>query len=146
MSVLIFCKGTEEGPLGSEKVILFKNMFFMGQKKKKTLNLYTIKNIKKVVFIILVICWISTFMEWRAQWCTILNKPFSHAREPLYSNSTVIAWCLQSTSAQNIHFWLTVIHSMSQYFTAFNFHDVFFIWNYCLGIVVHSGTIRAFKF
>ena len=35
MSVLIFCKGTEEGPLGSEKVILFKNMFFMGQKKKE---------------------------------------------------------------------------------------------------------------
>ena len=49
-----------------------------------------------------------------------------HAREPLYSNSAVIAWCSQSTGAQNILFWLTVIHSMSQYFTAFNFYDVFF--------------------
>ena len=32
---------------------------------------------------------------------------------------------------------------MSQYFTAFNFHDIFFIWNYCLGIVVHSGPISS---
>ena len=69
-----------------------------------------------------------------------------HAREPLYSNSAVIAWCSQSTGAQNILFWLTVIHSMSQYFTAFNFHDVSFIWNYCLDIVVHSGPVTAFKF
>ena len=69
-----------------------------------------------------------------------------HAREPLYSDSAVIAWCSQSTGAQNILFWFTVIHSMSQYFTAFNFHDFFFIWNDCLGIVVHSGPIRAFKF
>ena len=71
---------------------------------------------------------------------------FCHAREPLYSNSAVIAWCSQSSGAQKIPFWFTVIHSMSQYFTAFNFHDIFFIWNYCLGIVVHSGPIRAFKF
>ena len=49
----------------------------------------------------------------------------SHAREPLYSNSAVIAWCSQSTGAQNILLWFTVIHSMSQYFTAFNFHDFF---------------------
>ena len=69
-----------------------------------------------------------------------------HAREPLYSNSAVIAWCSQSTGAQNILFWFTVIQYMSQFFTAFNFHDVVFIWNYCLGIVVHSGQIRAFKF
>ena len=69
-----------------------------------------------------------------------------HAREPLYSNSAVIAWCSQSSGAQNKLFWFTVIHSMNQYFTAFNFHDIFFIWNYCLGIVVHSGPIRAFKF
>ena len=69
-----------------------------------------------------------------------------HAREPLYSNIAVIAWCSQSTGAQKILFWFTVIHSMSQYFTAFNFRDIFFIWNYCLGIVVHSGPIRAFKF
>ena len=69
----------------------------------------------------------------------------SHAREPLYSNSAVIAWCSQSTGAQNILFLFTVIHSMSQYFTAFNFHDVFFIRNYCLGIVIHSGPIRAFN-
>ena len=73
-------------------------------------------------------------------------KYYRHAREPLYSNSAVIAWCSQSTSAQNILFWFTVIHSMSQYFTAINFYDVFFIWNYRLGIVVHSGPIRAFKF
>ena len=69
-----------------------------------------------------------------------------HAREPLYSNSAVIAWCSQSSGAQNILFWFTVIHSMSQYFTAFNFHTIFFISNYCLGIVVHSGLLRAFKF
>ena len=58
-----------------------------------------------------------------------------HAREPLYSNSAVIAWCSQSTGAQNILFRFTVIHSMSQYFTAFNFHDVFFLlellFRYC---------------
>ena len=76
---------------------------------------------------------------------TILAGHF-HAREPLYSNSAVIAWCSQSTGAQNIRFWFTVIHSMSQFFTTFNFHDIFFIWNYSLGIVVHSGLIRAFKF
>ena len=49
-----------------------------------------------------------------------------HAREPLYSNSAVIAWCSQSTGAQNILFWHTLIHSMSQYFTTFNFHEIFF--------------------
>ena len=75
----------------------------------------------------------------------ILSVIELHAREPLYSNSAVIAWCSQSTGAQNILFWFTVIHSMSQLFTTFNFHDVFFLWNYCLGIVVHSGPIRAFK-
>ena len=69
-----------------------------------------------------------------------------HTREPLYSKSAVITWCSQSTGAQNILFWFTVIHSTSQFFTTFNFHDVFFIWNYCLGIVVHSGPIRTFKF
>ena len=69
-----------------------------------------------------------------------------HAREPLYSKSAVIAWCSQSTSAQNIQFWFTVIHSMSQYFAVFSFHEVLFIWYYCLGIVVYSGPIRAFKF
>ena len=41
-----------------------------------------------------------------------------HAREPLYSNSAVIAWWLQSTSAQNsvprVFF--------GQYFTAENIH------------------------
>ena len=73
-------------------------------------------------------------------------QDYIHAREPLYSNSAVIAWCSQSTGAQNILFWFTVIHSMSQFFTDSNFHDFFFIWNYCLGIVVHSGPIRAFKF
>ena len=73
---------------------------------------------------------------------TFLN----HAREPLYSNSAVIAWCSQSTSAQIILFWFTVFHSIRQIFTTFNFHDVFFVWIYCLGIVVHSGQIRAFKF
>ena len=75
---------------------------------------------------------------------SFLWSGISHAREPLYSNSAVIAWCSQSSGAQNILFWFTVIHSISQYFTAFNFHDIFFIWNYCLGIVVHSGPIRAF--
>ena len=70
----------------------------------------------------------------------------NHAREPLYSKSTVIAWCSQSTGAQNILFGFTVIHSTIQFFTTFNFHDVFFIWNYCLGILVHSRPIRAFKF
>ena len=59
-------------------------------------------------------------------------RSYPHAREPLYSNSAVIAWCSQSSGAQNILFWFTVIHSMSQYFTAFNFHDNVFIWNYCL--------------
>ena len=76
----------------------------------------------------------------------LIIKVLIHAREPLYSNSAVIAWCSQSSGAQNILFWVSVIHSMSQYFTAFNFHDIFFILNYCLGIVVHSGPIRAFKF
>ena len=74
------------------------------------------------------------------------KKSNLHAREPLYSNSAVIVWCSQSTGAQNILFWFTVIHSMSHNFTAFNFHNFFSIWNYCLGIVVHSGPIRVFKF
>ena len=48
---------------------------------------------------------------------------------------------------KNYYFWFTVIHSMSKFFTAINFHDVFFfIWNYHVGIVVHSGLIGAFKF
>ena len=59
--------------------------------------------------------------------CVPAGSAPGHAREPLYSNSAVIAWCSQSTGAQNILFWFTVIHSMSQYFTAFNFHDFFFI-------------------
>ena len=75
-----------------------------------------------------------------------LSPTIFHAREPLYSNSAVIAWCSQSTGTQNVLFRFTVIHSMSQYFTAFNFHNVFVIWKYSLGIVVHSGPIRAFKF
>ena len=79
---------------------------------------------------------INTHLIWLCQ---------EHAREPLYSKRAVIAWCSQSTSAKHILFWFTVIHSMSQYFPAFIFHDVFFIWNNCLGIVVHSGPITAFK-
>ena len=36
-----------------------------------------------------------------------------------------------------------VIHSMSKIFTTINFHNVFFlIWNYCVGIVVHSGSLE----
>ena len=84
------------------------------------------------------------FSRYTMQCC--FSVPHTHAREPLYSNSAVIAWCSQSTGAQNILFWFTVINSMSQFFTTFNFHDVFFIWNYCLDIVVHSGPIRAFRF
>ena len=30
--------------------------------------------------------------------------------------------------------------------TLINFHDDFITWKYHLGIVVHSGKIRAFKF
>ena len=52
--------------------------------------------------------------------------------EPLYSNSRVIAWPLQSTRAHNKIVWFTVIHSMSKVFTTINFHDHVFIWNYHL--------------
>ena len=69
-----------------------------------------------------------------------------HAREPLYLNSAVIAGRLQLMRAQSILLWFTVIHSMSQFFTAIYFHDYAFICNYHLGIVVHSETIGAFKF
>ena len=62
----------------------------------------------------------------RAKQCLCFNNNRIHAREPLYSNSAVIAWCSQSTSAQHILIWFTVVDSMSQYFTAFNFNDVFF--------------------
>ena len=68
------------------------------------------------------------------------------AREPLYENSAVIADRLQSMRAHTILLWFTVIHSMSLFFTAINFHDDVFSCNYHLGIVVHSGTIGAFKF
>ena len=91
-------------------------------------------------------CTFSVRRSVSARFRRICESAHRHAREPLYSNSAVIAWCSQSTGAQNILFWFTVIHSMSQFFTTFNFHDVFFISNYCLGIVVHSGQIRAFKF
>ena len=71
----------------------------------------------------------------RVQRFSSVKQSRPHAREPLYSNSAVIAWCSQSTGAQNILFRFTVIHSMSQYFTAFNFHDVFFLlellFRYC---------------
>ena len=53
------------------------------------------------------------------------NMPNYHAREPLNSNSAVIAGWLQSTRAHNILFWFTVIHSMSRVFTTTNFHDDF---------------------
>ena len=46
----------------------------------------------------------------------------------------------------NTLFWGTVVHSMSKFFTTIKFHNGFFIWNYHQGIVVHSGSIRAFKF
>ena len=65
-----------------------------------------------------------------------------HAREPLYKNSAVVAGQLQSMRAHTILLWFTVI----QFFTAFNFHGDVFSCNYHLVIVVHSGTIAAFKF
>ena len=57
----------------------------------------------------------------------------THAREPLYSNNAVNVGWLQSTRAQNILFWFTLIHSLSNFFTTINFHDVF-IRSYHLGI------------
>ena len=48
-----------------------------------------------------------------------------HAREPLYSNSAVIAGRLQPTRAQITLFWNTVIQSMSKFFTTINVHDDF---------------------
>ena len=49
-----------------------------------------------------------------------------HAEEPLSSNSAVIAGWLQTTRAQNIFVWFTVIHSLRKFFKAINFHDDFF--------------------
>ena len=40
----------------------------------------------------------------------------SHAREPLYSNRAVIAWWLQSTSAQNSVLFIKVIFWLVFYF------------------------------
>ena len=69
-----------------------------------------------------------------------------HAREPMYSNSAVIADGLRSKRAQTLLFWFAVIHSMRK-FTTINFHDdFFFILNCQLGIVVHSGSIGVFTF
>ena len=48
-----------------------------------------------------------------------------HAREPMYSNSAVIADGLRSKRAQNLLFWFAVIHSMRK-FTTINFHDDLF--------------------
>ena len=64
----------------------------------------------------------------------------------MYSNSAVIAGRLQSMRAHTILPWFTVIHSISQFFTAINFYEYVFSCNYHLGIVVHSETIGAFKF
>ena len=69
-----------------------------------------------------------------------------YARKPLYSNSAVITGWLQSTRAQFIMLWFTVIYFVSKLITAINFHDGVFIWNYHVGIVVNSGSIGAFKF
>ena len=52
---------------------------------------------------------------------------------------------LQSMRAHTILLWFTMIDSMSYFFTVINFHDVFSCNNH-LGIVVHSGSIGAFKF
>ena len=70
-----------------------------------------------------------------------------HVREPLYSNSAVIAGWFQSPKAHNILFWFTVIHSMIKLVAIINFHDdFFFIWNYYLGIIVYSRSTGVFKF
>ena len=42
--------------------------------------------------------------------------------------------------------WFTVIHSMSYFFTAINFHNDVFSCKYHLGIEVHSGQTGGFKF
>ena len=57
-----------------------------------------------------------------------------------------IAGLLQSMRAHTILLWFTVIHSMSYCFTVIIFHDDVFSCNNHLGIVVHSGSIGAFKF
>ena len=48
-----------------------------------------------------------------------------HAREQLYSNSTIIAGWPQSTRAQITLCMGTFIHSMSKFFTTNNFHNDF---------------------
>ena len=142
-------------------IIGFGNQFFVFLRVAVLNRLYCIGCMQSLKYFLASICSSADWLVWSSiisvDWLQSLKQFFInvsyhllvaslHAREPLYSNSAVIAWCSQSSGAQNILFWFTVIHSMSQYFTAFNFHDIFFIWNYCLGIVVHSGPIRAFKF
>ena len=53
----------------------------------------------------------------------ILIPAHIHAKEPLFSNSAVIADWLQWTRAQITLFWATVIHFMSKFFTAINYQD-----------------------
>ena len=83
--------------------------------------------------------------------CTILYPiifaahaftPESHCTRTVQS----IVGRLQSMRAHTILLWFTVIRSMSYFFTVFNFHDDVFSFNNHLGIVVHSGSIGAFKF
>ena len=106
-----------------------------GMRSSSTLDIYILVNYKKeqlfFSFLSTVRIQISSYVFCK-DYHQIWNVNY-HAREPLYSNSAVIAWCSQSTGAQNILFWFTVIHSMSQFFTTFHFHDVFFHLELLLG-------------
>ena len=66
-----------------------------------------------------------------------LKKCFAllaHAREPLY-------WVLVSVDEGTKYtVWVYFDLFYEQVFTAIDFHDKGFIWNYHLGIVVHSGS------
>ena len=84
----------------------------------------------------------------RKQHHSNMPNTWHHAREPLYSNSAVIAVWLQSTMAHKILFWFTVIHSMSKFFTSNNFHDDFiFHLKLSLKQVSHwdASNLRLFR-
>ena len=71
------------------------------------LNKFCIQHVQRQFNIILPLACVTAFLMPEGLWSIILadlvclvNEPH-HAREPLYSNSAVIARWLQSTSAQN---------------------------------------------
>ena len=103
----------------------------------------------------IIIC--GKFLKWLEK-TIILDHNFCQFLVSWFGNSLMATECTCKVLEQCNHrglvavdegtkysFWYTEIHSMTKFFTTFNFHDYVFIWNYYLDIVLYSGLIRAFE-